>query len=40
MSDNWHDKDASIRSMELFTKELIPAMNKAVGSVADEGVRQ
>ena len=33
MSYDWDDKDAWIRSMELFTTELMPALNKAVCGV-------
>ena len=33
MSDDWDDKASWIHSMELFAKELMPAFNKAVGSV-------
>ena len=31
MSYDWDDKASWIRSMELFSKELMPALNKAVG---------
>ena len=30
MSYDWDDKNAWLRSMELFAKELMPALNKAV----------
>ena len=32
MSYDWDDKDSWIRSLELFSKELMPALNKAVGA--------
>lgn len=32
MSYDWDDKASWIRSMELFAKELMPALNKAVGA--------
>ena len=31
MSYDWDDKSSWIRSMELFSKELMPALNKAIG---------
>jgi hypothetical protein len=31
MGYDWDDKQAWIRSMELFARELMPALNKAVG---------
>ena len=33
MGYDWDDKASWIHSMELFAKELMPAFNKAVGSV-------
>lgn len=33
MSYDWDDKPSWIRSMELFAKELMPALNKAVASI-------
>ena len=33
MSYDWDDKQSWLRSMELFTTELMPALNKAVGAV-------
>ena len=35
MRYDWDDKVSWIRSMELFSRELMPALNKAVGPVAD-----
>ena len=32
MSYDWDDKESWIRSLELFAKELMPALNKAVGA--------
>ena len=32
MSYDWDDKQSWIRSLELFAKELMPALNKAVGA--------
>jgi alkanesulfonate monooxygenase SsuD/methylene tetrahydromethanopterin reductase-like flavin-dependent oxidoreductase (luciferase family) len=34
MGYDWDDKAAWVRSMELFARELMPALNKAVGAVA------
>ena len=34
MSYDWDDKPSWIRSMELFAKELMPALNQAVGTVS------
>jgi alkanesulfonate monooxygenase SsuD/methylene tetrahydromethanopterin reductase-like flavin-dependent oxidoreductase (luciferase family) len=34
MGYDWDDKAAWMRSMELFARELMPALNKAVGAVA------
>jgi alkanesulfonate monooxygenase SsuD/methylene tetrahydromethanopterin reductase-like flavin-dependent oxidoreductase (luciferase family) len=34
MSYDWDDKPSWLRSMELFARELMPALNKAVGGVA------
>jgi alkanesulfonate monooxygenase SsuD/methylene tetrahydromethanopterin reductase-like flavin-dependent oxidoreductase (luciferase family) len=34
MSYDWDDKPSWLRSMELFARELMPALNKAVGAVA------
>jgi len=34
MSYDWDDKTSWLRSMELFSRELMPALNKAVGSTA------
>lgn len=34
MSYDWDDKESWLRSMELFAKELMPALNKAVGAGA------
>jgi alkanesulfonate monooxygenase SsuD/methylene tetrahydromethanopterin reductase-like flavin-dependent oxidoreductase (luciferase family) len=34
MSYDWDDKPSWLRSMELFARELMPALNKAVGLVA------
>jgi alkanesulfonate monooxygenase SsuD/methylene tetrahydromethanopterin reductase-like flavin-dependent oxidoreductase (luciferase family) len=34
MSYDWDDKDSWLYSMELFAKELMPALNKAVGAVS------
>ena len=33
MSYDWDDKDSWVHSMELFARELMPALNKAVGAV-------
>lgn len=33
MGYDWDDKDSWIYSMELFARELMPALNKAVGAV-------
>jgi alkanesulfonate monooxygenase SsuD/methylene tetrahydromethanopterin reductase-like flavin-dependent oxidoreductase (luciferase family) len=33
MSYDWGDKASWIHSMELFAKELMPALNRAVGEV-------
>lgn len=33
MSYDWDDKQSWVRSMELFAKELMPALNKAVGKL-------
>jgi len=33
MSYDWDDKASWLRSMELFAKELMPALNKAVGAI-------
>ena len=37
MSYDWDDKESWLRSMELFTKELMPALNKAVRGVVGAG---
>ena len=34
MGYDWDDRDAWIRSNELFARELMPALNKAVGAEA------
>ena len=34
MGYDWDDKDSWIYSMELFARELMPALNKAVGAVS------
>jgi alkanesulfonate monooxygenase SsuD/methylene tetrahydromethanopterin reductase-like flavin-dependent oxidoreductase (luciferase family) len=34
MSYDWDDKQSWLRSMELFAKELMPALNKALGTLA------
>lgn len=34
MSYDWDDKASWVHSMELFAKELMPALNKAIGAVA------
>jgi hypothetical protein len=34
MGYDWDDKPSWLRSMELFSKELMPALNKAVDGVA------
>ena len=34
MSYDWDDKQSWLYSMELFARELMPALNKAVGAVA------
>lgn len=36
MSYDWDDKASWLRSMELFSRELMPALNKALGVVAAE----
>ena len=33
MGYDWDDKDSWVYSMELFARELMPALNKAVGAV-------
>jgi alkanesulfonate monooxygenase SsuD/methylene tetrahydromethanopterin reductase-like flavin-dependent oxidoreductase (luciferase family) len=38
MSYDWDDKDAWLRSMELFQNELMPALNKAVCGTATKTV--
>jgi hypothetical protein len=38
MSYDWDDKDAWLRSMELFQNELMPALNKAVCGAASKTV--
>ena len=35
MSYDWDDKPAWIHSLELFAKELMPALNKAVCGISD-----
>ena len=34
MSYDWDDRESWLHSMELFARELMPALNKAVGTVA------
>ena len=37
MSYDWDDKQSWLRSMELFARELMPALNKSLGRMKAEG---